>query len=199
MAAEKNIEEMTKEVIDHFEQIDILVNNAYSGESAPFEEMTVEQWRSALDGAMTSSFLCSRSVCENMKKQNKGAIVNIGSIYGVVAPNQRIYGRAGNNSPPNYGPAKAGVIQFTKWLATYLAEWNIRVNCISPGGFYNHEEADENEYYDRDFASNYRDRTPLGRMGDETDLKGAIALLSSDAGKWITGQNVVVDGGWTVW
>jgi NAD(P)-dependent dehydrogenase (short-subunit alcohol dehydrogenase family) len=91
------------------------------------------------------------------------------------------------------------VIQTTKWLAAYLGQWNIRVNCVSPGGFYNHELADENEYYEKDFAANYRDRTPLGRMGNDTDLKGAIALLASDAGKWITGENLMIDGGWTVW
>jgi gluconate 5-dehydrogenase len=193
------VERVVDEAVDEFGKVSILINNAYAGESASFEEMTVEQWQSAIDGAMTSTFLCSQVVSEIMKNQQRGSIVNIGSIYGVVAPDQRIYGRTGNNNPINYGAAKAGVIQLTKWLATYLSEWNIRVNAVSPGGFYNHELAEENEYYEKDFASNYRSRTPLGRMGNDTDLKGVIALLASDAGKWITGQNVVVDGGWTAW
>jgi gluconate 5-dehydrogenase len=193
------VERMVETVLERQGSIDILVNNAYAGTAAPFEEMTVSQWKSALDGAMTSTFLCTQAAAEPMKQQSSGSIINIGSIYGVVAPDQRIYRRAGNNNPPNYGPAKAGVIQFTRWAATYLAEWNIRVNCLSPGGFYNAERAREDEYYDTDFVSNYCDRTPLGRMGNDTDLKGPIALLASDAGKWITGQNLLVDGGWTVW
>jgi len=194
-----SVEEMVETVVDSFGRVDVLVNNAYSGISAPFEEMSVDQWRSGLDGAMTSTFLCSQITSEQMKSQGEGSIVNIGSIYGIIAPDHDIYGRTGNNSPPNYGPAKAGVIQFTKWIATYLADWGIRANCISPGGFYNEEKAAENEHYEEDFVSNYRARTPLGRMGNDTDLKGATALLSSDAGEWITGQNIVVDGGWTVW
>jgi gluconate 5-dehydrogenase len=193
------VERIVEETVDEFGKISVLVNNAYAGASASFEEMTVEQWRSAIDGAMTSTFLCSQAVSEVMKTQQQGSIVNIGSIYGVVAPDQRIYGRTGNNNPVNYGAAKAGVLQLTKWLATYLAEWNIRVNAVSPGGFYNHELAEDNEYYEEDFASNYRSRTPLGRMGNDTDLKGVIALLASDAGKWITGENIMVDGGWTAW
>lgn len=193
------VERLVETTLDRFGRIDVLVNNAYSGKSATFEEMTLEEWQSAVDGAMTSTFLCSQAVTDHMKTRETGSIINIGSIYGIVAPDQRIYGRAENNNPPNYGPAKAGVIQFTRWLATYLAEYGIRVNCISPGGFYNEALAEESEYYESDFASNYRDRTPLGRMGNDTDLKGALALLASEAGKWMTGENVVVDGGWTVW
>jgi len=196
---ENAVERMVETVLDQQGSLDVFVNNAYSGTAASFEEMTVEQWRSALDGAMTSTFLCTQAAAEPMKLQESGAILNIGSIYGVVAPDQSIYGRAGNNNPPNYGPAKAGVIQFTRWAATYLAEWDIRVNCLSPGGFYNDDRATEDRYYDVDFVPNYQDRTPLGRMGNETDLKGPVALLTSDAGKWMTGQNVLVDGGWTVW
>jgi gluconate 5-dehydrogenase len=196
---EEAVERMVETVLERQGRLDILINNAYSGTAGSFEEMTAEQWRSALDGAMTSTFLCTQAAAEPMKQQESGAILNIGSIYGVVAPDQRIYARAGNNNPPNYGPAKAGVIQFTRWAATYLAEWNIRVNCISPGGFYNEQRARQDEYYDTDFVSNYCDRTPLGRMGNDTDLKGPIAMLASDAGKWITGQNLLVDGGWTIW
>jgi gluconate 5-dehydrogenase len=195
----KSVEQMVDTVLDEYGRIDVLINNAYSGSASSFEEMTVNEWRSALDGALTSTFLCTQAVSEPMKAQGSGSIVNVASIYGVVAPDHSIYGRAGNNNPANYGPAKAGVIQFTRWTATYLAEHGIRANCISPGGFYNHEQAETNEYYETDFVSNYRERTPLGRMGDETDLKGVTALLASDASKWMTGQNIVIDGGWTVW
>jgi gluconate 5-dehydrogenase len=193
-----SVQAMVEAVVQRFGHIDILVNNAYSGLSALFEEMTVEQWKSALDGAMTSTFLCSQAVSKVMMRQKKGVIINIASIYGIVAPDHRIYGRTGINSACNYGPAKAGVIQFTKWLAAYLAPYNIRVNCISPGGFYN-EKLKKLPDYEEAFVPNYCSKTPLGRMGDQTDLKGVIVFLASDASKWMTGQNVVVDGGWTIW
>lgn len=194
----QSVQIMVDTVLRHFGSIDILVNNAYSGRSVPFEEMTTEQWRSALDGAMTSTFLCSQATSKVMMQQKTGVIVNIASIYGVVAPDHRIYGRTGINSSCNYGPAKAGVIQLTKWLATYLAPHNIRVNCISPGGFFS-EELENLPDYKEVFVPNYCNRTPLGRMGDDTDLKGIILFLASNASKWMTGQNVIVDGGWTAW
>jgi len=194
----QSVQAMVEAVLQHFGRIDILVNNAYSGLSAPFEEMTPQQWKSALDGAMTSTFLCSQAVSKVMIRQKKGVIINIASIYGIVAPDHRIYGRTGLNSPCNYGPAKAGVIQFTKWLAAYLAPYKIRVNCISPGGFYN-EDLRKLPDYEKVFVPNYCSKTPLGRMGDETDLKGVIVFLASDASKWMTGQNIIVDGGWTIW
>ncbi len=193
-----SVKEMVKEILQYFGEIDILINNAYSGISSPFEEMTIEEWRSAFDGAMASSFLCTQEVSKVMARQKSGVIINIASIYGVVAPDHRIYGRTGINNPCNYGPAKAGVIQFTKWLATYLAQYNIRVNCISPGGFYN-EELKELPDYEEVFIPEYCHRTPLGRMGNDTDLKGVIVFLASDASQWMTGQNIVVDGGWTAW
>lgn len=194
-----DVANMVDRVYDEFGRIDILVNNAYDGTAASFEEMTVDEWQSALNGAMTSTFLCTREAAEYLRFQDEGSVINLASIYGVVAPDPNIYGRSGNRSPANYGPAKAGVIQFTRWAATHLADDNVRVNCISPGGFYNEERADQDKHYDADFVESYRSRTPLGRMGDDTDLKGTVALLASDAGKWITGQNIIVDGGWTVW
>ena len=192
------IDEMVAAVKQRFGRIDVLVNNAYSGASAPFAEMTTAQFQSGLDGALTSTFSCSQAVAPTMAAQGSGAIVNVGSIYGLVAPDDSIYGESGLNSPSNYGPSKAGVIALTRWLATHLAADGIRVNCVSPGGFYNDDLAGRPDYVDT-FVPNYRERTPLGRMGDETDLKGVVALLASEASKWMTGENVVVDGGWTVW
>lgn len=192
------VDGMVKAVVERFGRIDVLVNSAYSGALAPFEEMTAEQFRSGLDGALTSTFLCSQAVAPVMREQESGAIVNVGSIYGVVAPDGRIYGDTGIDSPPNYGPAKAGVINLTRWLATHLADDGVRVNCVSPGGFYN-ETFEERPDYAETFVPNYRERTPLGRMGGDEDLKGVVAFLASDASAWVTGENVLVDGGWTAW
>jgi len=195
---EDAVERMVETVIDHFGRIDILVNNAYSGATTSFEEMTPDEFLSAFEGAALSTFLCSRAVIGSMRERGTGTILNVGSIYGLVAPDHRIYGDSGLDNPCNYGPAKAGVVQLTRWLAAKFGSDGIRVNCVTPGGFYNEDHEDTPDYQDV-FVENYRHRTPLGRMGDETDLKGAIAFLASDASKWVTGENLVVDGGWTIW
>lgn len=193
-------EEVTAAVdhtIDQFNGIDILVNCAYSGETVPFEEMTVQQFQSGINAALTSTFLTTRESIPALRDCG-GSIVNIASIYGLVAPDHRIYADTGLNNPAHYGAAKAGVIQLTRWIATRYAEDNVRANVITPGGFYNPNLECRTDYNDK-FVKNYESRTPLGRMGQPDDLKGAIALLTSDASKWITGQNIIVDGGWTVW
>jgi gluconate 5-dehydrogenase len=194
----ESVENMVNKAVDRFGGVDVLVNNAYSGTAAPFEEITLDDWNAAFEGAVTSTFLCSQAVAPVMVEQESGSIVNVGSIYGTVAPDHSIYGETGLNNPANYGPAKAAVVQFTRWLAAYLAEDGVRVNCISPGGFYD-EDLEDRPGYEETFVPNYRDRTPLGRMGDDTDLKGPIVFLASDASEWVTGHNLLVDGGWTVW
>ena len=197
---EESVEEMVAEVTDRFGGIDVLVNNAYqaTGYGVPFEELTKEDWRTTLEGVLTQSFSCSQAALPALRESDHGVIVNVASHYGVVAPDHRVYGDSDINNPPTYGSAKAGVIGFTRWLATYLAAEGIRVNAISPGGFYSEAMADVEAYEDV-FVPNYEDRTPLGRMGDETDMKGLVVYLASDASKWMTGQNVVLDGGWTAW
>ena len=118
---EESVRRMIDAVMERFGRIDILVNNAYSAKAKPFEQMTAEEFESASRGALTSTFLCSQAVAPAMRAQRSGAIVNIASIYGLVSPDHRIYGRSGLDNPCNYGPAKAGVLQFTRWLAAYLA------------------------------------------------------------------------------
>jgi gluconate 5-dehydrogenase len=194
---ETEVQDIISGINDKFERLDILVNNAYNGEVASFEEMSVDQFRSALDGALVSTFLCTRESIP-LLREKKGSIINIASIYGVVAPDHSIYGDSGLNNPANYGAAKAGVIQLTRWVATRYGKTGIRANAITPGGFYNAELEDRTDYTD-EFVPNYEERTPLGRMGDPEDMKGPITFLSSDASQWVTGQNLIVDGGWTTW
>ena len=116
------VQAMTAAVMDKFGRIDVLVNNAYSGAGTgvTFEDLTLEYWEAAAQGALHSTFLCSQAVSKVMKEQNGGTIVNIASFYGVISPDHRIYGKSGINNPPEYGAVKAGIIQFTRWLATYL-------------------------------------------------------------------------------
>ncbi len=125
------------------------------------------------------------------RKNKGGVIVNISSTYGNVSANKSIYGDSGINSPVAYGTSKAALINFTRYLATHLADQNIRANCLSPGGVFNNQS--------EEFISNYTRLTPLGRMAEAEDYQGAILFLMSDASRYMTGANLIVDGGWTAW
>jgi NAD(P)-dependent dehydrogenase (short-subunit alcohol dehydrogenase family) len=176
-----------------FGRLDIWVNNAakVEGVGAALEAQTPEDWRATVDACLNSVFYGVQAAAGVMRAQGRGVIVNIASIYGLVSPDPRIYGDSGLNSPPQYAAAKGGVVQLTRYLAVHLAPHGIRVNSITPGGFLDGQ--------DPDFVANYCARTPLGRMGNETDLMGAIVYLASDASAYVTGHNLVVDGGWTAW
>jgi NAD(P)-dependent dehydrogenase (short-subunit alcohol dehydrogenase family) len=136
------------------------------------------------------TFLCCQVFGEAMKKRKQGSIINLGSIYGVVAPDQGIYGKSGINSPAVYGASKAAVIQLTKYLASQWGAHGVRVNCLSPGGIANNQHAA--------FVANYSKKSPMGRLIDKKELKGAVVFLASDAASSVTGHNLLVDGGWTL-
>jgi gluconate 5-dehydrogenase len=191
------VEALAASVRDEFGRLDVLVNNAYAGTVADFEEMSVEQFRDGIDAALTSVFLTTRETLP-LLRDGGASIINVASIYGIVAPNHGIYGDTGLNNPVQYGAAKAGVIQLSRWLATRYADAGIRANALTPGGIYN-PDLESREGYEETFVPNYEELTPLGRMGRPQDLKGATAFLASDASSWVTGQNLVVDGGWTTW
>ena len=185
-------------------RIDILVNSAaldpkFDSEQAgehtqDFETFPLEAWNQALQVNLTGSFLASQAVAGAMRHQGSGSIVNICSTYGLVGPDQRIYQRAGQ--PPRYKPVsysvtKAGLLGLTRYLAAYFAGTNIRVNALTPGGVF-HDHDDE-------FVRAYSARTVLGRMARKDEMNGALLFLASDASSYMTGANLVVDGGWTAW
>lgn len=182
-------------IFNEHKTVDILVNCAFFGKGNLPELMTDNEWQNGIDGTLNSVFKCIKTVIPYMKKNNGGKIINIASMYGIVSPYFRIYD---NNesflNPPNYGAAKAGVIQITKYYAVYLAKHNIRVNAISPGPFPS-QEVQKNTI----FIENLKAKVPLGRIGMPDELKGAVVFLASEASSYITGQNIVVDGGWTIW
>ena len=177
-----------------FGRIDILVNNAAAqppGMFASVEEYSVDVWNRVMAVNLTGQFLMARTVAPTMKSQGKGSIVNISSIYGVVAPDQRLYEGSVFNSPPVYSASKAGVLGLTRYLAAYWASSGIRVNSITPGGvFQEHEDP---------FLSRYSSRVPMGRMAEQGELRGAVLYLASDAANYVTGHNLIVDGGLTIW
>jgi len=180
--------------MSEFGRIDVLINNAATqppGFFAPFEKYSLETWNHVLEVNLTGMFLMAQAVGKVMVEQTRGSIINISSIYGMVAPDQRIYDDVEFNAPAAYSVSKSGVIGLTKYLAAYWGEKGVRVNAVTPGGvFRGHEDP---------FLSAYSSQVPMGRMARQDELSGAIVYLASDASSYVTGHNLVVDGGLTAW
>ncbi len=177
-------------------RVDVLVNNAYGATAPDIERATAEDFDRAYHVGVTAYFLLAREVMFHLRRrQAPGSIINIASMYGVVASYPGAYEGLPVNSPPNYHGLKGGLVHLTRHLAVYWAKYNIRVNAISPGPF----PKPETEKRVPGFIPRLEEKSPLGRMGRPEELKGAVVLLASDAGSYITGQNLLVDGGWTAW
>lgn len=201
------VEGLAESVVKDFGKLDILVNSAALDPKfdaaasekgiAPgnFEDYPLEQWNAALNVNLTGMFLVTQACVKPMLRQGKkGSIINICSTYGLNGPDQRIYIRDGKRvafKPVYYTVTKAGVLGFTRYLAAYYAGSEIRVNALTPGGVFN--------AHDDYFVRNYSAKTILGRMARKDEMNGALLFLASDASSYMTGNNVVVDGGWTAW
>ncbi len=181
------------QVHKHFPAIDILVNNAWAGNKNSWESIDDKDWEFDVNLSLNSVFRMTKAAFPDLKA-TRGVILNIGSLYSHLAPDYRMYDGKQFANPPSYGAAKAGVIQFTKYLASFLSPHGIRVNALSPGAFPHPPTYELKEFMERLAA-----KSPMNRVGVPDDLKGAVALLCSDAGKFITGQDIHVDGGWGVW
>jgi NAD(P)-dependent dehydrogenase (short-subunit alcohol dehydrogenase family) len=194
---EKSIKDLVEFIIAKYNQIDILVNNAVSREGyKKIEETTKSDWELSQTINSTGLMLISKEVVAHMAKKKSGAIINIGSIQGAVGPNFSVYGNTGVSSPLAYTYDKWGMVGLTKWMANYYGKDNIRVNCISPGGFGPGIAA---SFGENEFTENYKKLTPLGRFADEDDIKGPVVFLAAAASAYISGHNLLVDGGWTSW
>jgi NAD(P)-dependent dehydrogenase (short-subunit alcohol dehydrogenase family) len=198
MEDEVALRSVVDRVISHFGRLDILVHCAalvgtseLSGWAVPFSEQETSTWRKALEINLTAPFILTQSCEEALSASKWGSVINIGSIYGVVGTDPSLYQDTPMGGVPGaYAASKGGLVQWTRWLSTALAP-RIRVNSISMGGVWRgqHEE----------FHRRYKERTPLKRMATEEDIKGAVAYLASDLSQYVTGQNLMVDGGWTAW
>ena len=176
----------------HDENISVLINNAGISVFKSFEERTEEEIDAVMDVNIKANILMSQAVYNKYYKSNNGGnIINIGSIYGVVSGDMRIYNNGDRRTPEIYGATKAAVINLTKYFATYLAPNNVRVNCVSPGGIFNAQ--------DKNFIENYSNKVPMSRMGHQEELMSTIEYLLSEKSSYVTGQNIIVDGGFTSW
>jgi NAD(P)-dependent dehydrogenase (short-subunit alcohol dehydrogenase family) len=197
LASEPDVRAAPAAVVSALGRLDVLVNNAalvgtsaLKGWGVPFAEQRADTWRLALEINLTAPFVLTQACRDALVSSGHGSIVNIGSIYGLVAPDMSLYAGTALGNPAAYAVSKGGLLQFTRWLSTALAP-RVRVNAITLGGVERGQAAV--------FQQRYIARTPLGRMAVEEDVKGAVAYLASDLSAFVTGHNLVVDGGWTAW
>jgi gluconate 5-dehydrogenase len=190
----ESVELLKKHVSAAFGKTDILINNAYFGAGRDVLLMTEEDWEKGIDGSINSVYRLTKAFLPSMIEQNSGTIINISSMYGIVSPNMSVYEGNAFYNPANYGSGKAAILQFTRYIACVYGKNGIRCNAISPGPFPNPKTQEH-----RGFIGKLQQHVPLGRIGLPEDLKGAVALLASEASAFINGANIVVDGGWTAW
>lgn len=187
------VKQMVAIIIEKYKKIDGLVNNAYPRTkdwANTFENVSLDSWKQNVDMQLNSCFHLSQLVLAEMKTNRSGSIVNIASIYGIVGNDFSIYEDVeGMTSPVAYSAIKGGIINLTRYLASYFGPFSIRINCVSPGGVFNNQ----NESFVRKFES----KVPLRRMASAIDIAPSVAFLLSDDATYITGHNLIVDGGWT--
>lgn len=179
-------------IFRYFNRIDGWVNNAYPRTKdwgTKFEFIDPASWRKNVDMQLNAYFVCCQKVLKIMEKQVSGSIVNIASIYGVVGNDFTLYEDYGGTSPAAYSAIKGGLINLSRYLASYYGRKNIRVNCVSPGGIRDNQHPS--------FIQKYESKVPMGRLGNPDDIAPAVSFLLSDEARYITGQNLIVDGGWT--
>ena len=192
ITSEESVQAMVALVLKTFGRIDGLVNNAYPRTKdwgLHFENIPLASWQKNIDMQLNTIFYLCQQIGAVMKEQKSGSIVNMSSIYGVVGPDFSVYGATGMTMPAAYSAIKGGLINFSRYLASYFGKYNIRVNCVSPGGIFDNQNPV--------FVKNYEDKVPMKRMGLPEDISGPVAFLLSEDSRYITGQNLIVDGGWT--
>ncbi|MBK7666209.1 MAG: SDR family oxidoreductase [Sphingobacteriaceae bacterium] len=193
VTSKDDVVNLLETVIKKYGRIDGIVNNAYpytKDWGNKFEDVSLESWKQNVDMQLNSCFWICKNALEIMKKQKSGSIVNIGSVYGMIGPDFSIYENTGYApSPAAYSAIKGGIISFSKYLASYYGEHGVRVNCVSPGGILNNQNPL--------FIKQYEEKVPLKRMANPEDISPAVSFLLSDESKYITGHNLVVDGGFT--
>lgn len=188
----ESIDECIRLIVDKYKKIDGLVNNAYPRTSDwgnKFEDIEYKSWQKNVDFQLNSYFYFTQQVSKHMINQKNGSIINMASMYGIVGPDFTVYDGTTMTMPAAYSAIKGGIVNFTRYLASYLGSNNIRVNTISPGGIFDNQNPV--------FVENYNKKVPMKRMGLPEDISPSVVFLLTDGAKYITGQNLAIDGGWT--
>ncbi len=188
------VEEAYKNVVGDLGSCEVLINNAAidfppKSRKVLFEDYPLEEWEAVLKANLTGALICSQVIGGDMARLGKGSIINISSVYGILSPDQRIYENF--LKPVSYSVSKAGILNLTRYLATYWAEKNVRVNTLTLGGVQGNQAVE--------FVKKYQERVPLGRMAKKNDYVGAVLFLASDASSYMTGSNLIIDGGMSAW
>jgi len=194
-SSEESIVAGAKTVVEKHGRMDCVVNMTFFYTRTPMDQMTTVEWEKGMRVSLTGAFLVSREAIKHMSPRNTGSIVHFSSMYGLVAPDPRMYPEPLPPNPIDYGVAKAGVLQMTRYHGVMLARQGVRVNAIVPGPF----PYPEGQQDDTEFMARLRGRCPTGRFGQPSEITGAVVFLCSDAASYVTGTQIVIDGGWTAW
>jgi NAD(P)-dependent dehydrogenase (short-subunit alcohol dehydrogenase family) len=190
---DESVKSVVKSIIEKYNKIDGWVNNAYPRTKDwgnKFEDILVESWRKNVDMHLNGYFICCQIILEQMKVQGFGSLINMSSIYGLVGPDFTIYSGTEMTMPAAYAAIKGGLNNLSRYLASYYGEFQIRVNTVSPGGIFDNQP--------ESFVNNYNNKVPLKRMGSPKDIVSSVFYLLTDETSYITGHNLVVDGGWSI-
>ena len=194
ITSSSSIDKCFNQIFKKHGSIDILVNAAFFSSSKNLTQITNDDWIKGIEGTINSTFRIIKSVIPYMEKNSSGSVINFSSIYGIISPDPKVYENTGFGiNSPDYGAGKAAIIQLTKYAAVQYAKKGIRFNVISPGAFPN-----KTIQKNKKFIKNLKNKIPLGRIGNPADLDGIIIYLSSNSSEYMTGQNIVIDGGWTL-
>jgi NAD(P)-dependent dehydrogenase (short-subunit alcohol dehydrogenase family) len=190
---ENSVKNEVAAIIKKYKRIDGWINNAYPRTNdwgAKFEKIPIESWRKNVDMHLNGYFLCCQVVLEEMKNQGFGSLINMSSIYGVVGPDFTVYEGTEMTMPAAYAAIKGGLTNLSRYLASYYGSYQIRVNTVSPGGIFDNQP--------ESFVNNYNKKVPMKRMGSPKDIVSAVYYLLTDEASYVTGHNLIVDGGWSI-
>lgn len=192
ISSEESVITVVQELVYKYGKIDGWVNNAYPRTNDwgnKMEDFPFDSWRKNVDLHLNGYYLCCKIALEQMKQQRSGSLINMSSIYGIVGPDFTVYEGTEMTNAVAYSAIKGGLVNLSRYLASYFGSYQVRVNCISPGGIYDRQN--------ETFLKNYNKKVPLKRMGNPEDIAAAVHFLLSDDAAYVTGHNLIVDGGWT--
>ncbi len=192
---ESSVADQIKQIVSRHRRLDVMVNMTYQHTKTAMEQLSAAEWNEALQVSLTGAFVATREVGQVMQEQGGGSIIHFSSMYGLVSPDPGMYPPTQRMNPVDYGVAKAGILQLVRYQSVLLAPRGVRVNAVVPGPF----PIPATHGRDSEFIQRLQTKVPMGRVGRPDEITGAVVFLASDAASFVTGTQIVVDGGWTAW